>query len=322
MASLGRITRMIRDLRYTVSPRSLHRIPRHDPNQPGEARDYFVEHGWALMGGLFTPDEVARLREGVGRSDSDGLSRGDLLANPHLWQVVCDERVLRVVHAFLGGPPTYFGDSGWNIGYALGNIGFHKDNPDKQKSTKPDWQGPYTIIKVGIYLQDHAWHSGGLAVRDRSHNTVDTTLGHPIAVPSKVGDVIVWYLRTTHSGYVSRLRLVPKVVLPLPLLAKITVSKDLQYEASETFFRPLEHGQRMSMFASYGRGDHHERRYLDYLKTRKFAVESWQRSQYTDEARALTKKRGLTLVEVGNSVKHVDLTTLDVAHNEEWDNRL
>jgi hypothetical protein len=66
-----------------------------------------------------------------------------------------------------------------------------------EKIRTPDWHGRYTALRFGIYLQDHTTHTGGLNLRDRSHNTVSLTTGRTIYLQSAVGDVVVWRLRTT-----------------------------------------------------------------------------------------------------------------------------
>ena len=40
--------------------------------------------------------------------------------------------------------------------------GFHKDNADRVDPNAPDWNGRYTVLRFGIYLQDHYRHTGGL----------------------------------------------------------------------------------------------------------------------------------------------------------------
>jgi hypothetical protein len=77
-----------------------------------------------------------------------------------------------------------------------GQHGYRKDNADRKA---PNARLARALHRpgFGIYLQDHTTHTGGLNLRDRSHNTVSLTTGRTIYLQSAVGDVVVWRLRTT-----------------------------------------------------------------------------------------------------------------------------
>src|SRR4029077_21275272 len=116
------------------------------------------------------------------------IGRGDLLCKRHLWRGVIDKRILDIARRLLPPHPlVYFGDSVYQVGN--GYPGFHRDNIDRDDLNGPDWQDSYPILRMGIYLQDHRHHSGGLKVKVGSHLRED---GRPFIVDSEPGDIVVW----------------------------------------------------------------------------------------------------------------------------------
>src|SRR3984893_10303078 len=224
----------------------------------------FRENGYALIRGAFDSHEIEELRKNAFASADH---KGDLLSNPLLRDFVLDERVLAIARKILGDTLVYFGDGNFLLGEK--SHGYHKDNADREDLNAPDWQSDYTIIRFGLYLQDHSRHSGGLNVRLKSHNIPNTQEGKNIYLRTRVGDLVVWNLRTSHSGAGRLLRLFPSVYLdpshadPLPRL----------------LFAPLQ-GERGALFLTYGVDDNHLRRYLAYVQTRKYMVERWKHSEY------------------------------------------
>jgi hypothetical protein len=312
---MGKALRLARELRFTLRAG---KVPTEGFALSGlpDAARFFDDHGWVLVKHVFTSSEIETFRLDVLASERQGVA-GDLLSNPRLSRVVLDERILRLSRGLLGAKPTYFGDSSWNSSNAGGfAIGFHKDNPYKTTQNAPDWQGKYSILRMGIYLQDHVDHSGGLALRDRSHHTTDTMVGQPFAVPTAKGDVVVWSLRTSHSGFVSRPRLFPTVFVPLTVQNVLTVRAKAQYRPPTLLFRPPEYAERLALFMSLGVDGEHVRRYLDYLKTRRYAVSLWKQSHYADSVRDEAQKKGLGLIDAPAEVEGIDPATVPEEHRE------
>jgi Phytanoyl-CoA dioxygenase (PhyH) len=117
-------------------------------------------------------------------------------------------------------------------------MAFHKDNSDKINGDAPDWTKPSHLLGVGIYLQDHTHHSGGLTVFEGSHSQasikngrVITEWGKRVYLKTEPGDVVVWYLKTSHAGDWG----IPKIgllnALPLKVLRKL--------HRFEFLFKPL-----------------------------------------------------------------------------------
>jgi hypothetical protein len=224
----------------------------------------FRENGYALIRGAFDSHEIEELRKNAFASTDH---KGDLLSNPLLRNFVLDERVLAIARKILGDNLVYFGDSNALLGEK--SHGYHKDNADRHDPKAPDWQSDYTIIRFGLYLQDHSRHSGGLNVRLKSHNIPNAQEGKNIYLRTRVGDLVVWNLRTSHSGSGRLLRLFPSVYLDPHRAGRLP----------RLLFAPLQ-GERGALFCTYGVDDNHLRRYLAYVQTRKYMVERWKHSEY------------------------------------------
>lgn len=283
--------------------------PKFEPGQLAEARRFLDEHGWVIVRGVFSEADVTALRAGVQRSFEESLE-GDLFANPHLGgeNFILHERFRPLLAAFVPGRPVHFGDASYACG-TIGGQAFHKDNPDRQNGDGPDWKSPYTVLRFGVYLQDHSGHSGGLALRDGSHLETSVNRGRPFAAPSVPGDVIAWSLRTTHSGFATRLRGIPRVFVPLTLMSLLLGDKD--YRPTSFPFRPLASYPRMALFASFGIDDAHLRRFVRHLCTCDYAVRAWQATHYSAEMRRQLEDAGITLLDMPARTRGVDAATLN-----------
>ncbi|MGH8114386.1 MAG: hypothetical protein ACREPS_04930 [Rhodanobacteraceae bacterium] len=282
-------------------------------SQSNEAVEFFDEHGWVVFRNVFDATEIREFRGRVERIRQTGYA-GDLLSNKDFGgcRFILDERIVGIVRTILRAAPCYFGDSSASID--VGAMGFHKDNPDREDARAPDWRSPYTLVRVGLYLQDHAFHSGGLAVRDGSHLAVNRNKGRPLAIPSQPGDLVLWSLRTTHSGYAARLKAFPKVFVPMPVVKVLGSSSFAREHVLPGFFRPLDLDGRLAIFATYGADDEHQARYLAYLRTRQYAVGKWRATVYDQSVFDAAQARGVKLISMREQVSDLDVSKLNSAH--------
>jgi hypothetical protein len=269
---------------------------------PGLERARFRERGYAVVKRLFATDEIEALRgattsaierlqesdlvmsepgpEGVAR-----LARCDVLSIPEVRHMMLDRRLLGAIGELLGAQPTYFGESVLRIG-KQGGRAWHRDNVNRLKRRGGlDWHDPYRILRCGIYMQDQARHSGGLAVRPRSHRPGTQIRSLPIYIDAEPGDLIVWDLRTVHSGEVVRLRVAPRLALPPRLQTRLPES-----------LRVADERERMVMFMSFGVRGPHLDHYLDYLRTRKQNRELWETSRFDQEVWEQAAQAGLDVL--------------------------
>ena len=280
---------------------SFRRWPKFGLEEGHQARQFFVEHGWVILRDVFTADEVAAFRQQAERVSGHP---GDILSAPGVERFILDPRVIQTARMLLGDRPSYFGDStvSWNVPM----MGFHKDNADRDDPSAPDWQGDYTLLRMGLYLQDHDGRSGGLALRDGSHTTTDLVKGRPLAAPTSLGDLVVWSLKTTHSGNAVVTRW--GAFVPVPVVRLLS---KLAPWLLRLLTRPMAVKDRGALFATFGRADTVMDRYLAYLKTRRYAVQSWQHSTYAADAAERANAAGLTLLTMRDQVASVNPESLN-----------
>ncbi len=260
----------------------------------------FWRDGYFLAQSVFTEGEIADIRarvervfEGLAsRKTKDASLPGDLSTYKELCTVVTDRRLLELARTLLGGQPVYFRDSTAHVGSPT-KAGWHKDNrlSDRFDPHGEDWSGRYPILRMGLYCEDHLHHSGGLSVRAGSHTLVPMPPlarlsfavtgvaykriprlgvwkhamlwhGRPRHVGTRVGDVAVWNLRTTHTGHSVRTRFMADHKFPQRVEKIVPRSWSLPEEK-----------ERIALFLSFGTSSPHLSRYLAYLETRDYFQE-------------------------------------------------
>jgi phytanoyl-CoA dioxygenase PhyH len=275
------------------------------PNSfPGVDRDEFRARGYTVVKRLFELEEIEALRGDAARAmtslESTGLAvsdpgpegvarygRCDVLSIPEVRHVLLDRRLIAVIEELLGDRPTYFGESVLRIG-KHGGRAWHRDNVDRTKRLGGlDWHDPYRILRCGLYMQDQTHHSGGLAVRPRSNRPGAQIRSLPVFVEAEPGDLVVWDLRTVHSGEVVRLRLAPKVPLHPSLQTRLPQR-----------LRLGDARERMVLFMSFGLRGPHLDHYLDYLNTREQNREIWETSRFGPEVWEQAADAGLDVLGV------------------------
>jgi hypothetical protein len=265
-------------------------------------RDTFRRHGYLVVEQLFGAEEIERLRSvaldtlaeyerdgrgGVERG-KEGTMRaapGDLLSIPSLRHVLLDPRLLGAVTALLGGKPCYFGDSSVRVG-RNGIRGWHRDNVNRRRwRGGPDWRDPYPLLRCGLYMQDQAHHSGGLALRPGSNRPGRRlpTLGR--LVRARAGDLVVWDLRTVHSGEAVRMRGLPRLTLH-PRLQTLLPER----------MRVPEERERVVMFMTFALPGAHLDNYLAYLSKRDYMRAAWASSGVAPEVWEQAEEAGLEIV--------------------------
>lgn len=142
-------------------------------------------------------DEAGWLRATALALAVDERRKGTLRTNP-------DERILAWVRRILGPTVACWGDSFVQIGDGYRNL--HKDCVDMLEPAGADRRGRYLVVRFALYLQDCVRSSGGLEVRRRSHRLADFASGPLVHVESRLGDLVIFKLTTTHAGNAVRRR--------------------------------------------------------------------------------------------------------------------
>ena len=236
------------------------------------------KNGWVIAKNVFSTQEINKFRE---LALKDAHHEGDLLSSQFLADVISDNRLLDIIKECLGTETLYyFGDS--SISISRPGKGFHKDSRDRENVNSQEFKDlDYSLLRIGIYLQDHTKHSNGLCLRDKSHLYPTVNKGKIINVKTEVGDVIIWKLTTTHSANADILSLFPNSAFN-PKITKFIPK----------IFKLPSIDPRIAFFACFGKKDKYAELYIEYLKTRSYAVERWEKSIYTKENILKMEKNG------------------------------
>ncbi len=262
----------------------------------------FEKDGYVIVRGMFSRDEIKKMREGIERSLKENID-SDILSNPYLHHIPTDERVLKVYKYLLDtDKPCWWGEGNWRVDNVA--LGWHKDNAQRFCPGAPDWKEPYTVIRSGIYLQDHKNFSGGLSIRAGSHKICNTDTGELRYFDSEPGDMAFWEQTITHSGGGRITKWFPNKL--------IDPHEYWQYPDSK--FRPYPNEARMVIFMNMGRRDQCLTRHLNYLKTRTDIVRIWQNTEYQQEYLDKAKDK-LDIIQIANEVKGWDLSKLSQRHH-------
>lgn len=289
----------------------MQRVPAFDADQ-------FRRDGFQVIANVFSTDEIDQLRRSVRQviGTEPGITTRDLLSTPALRHIVLDDRMLRLARQVLGAKPVYYGDSSANIGMGQASV-WHKDNADRNDASGPDFVGPYTVIRFGLYLQDHARFSGGVNLRRGSHIPRpgrDLHQGDTIYVASQPGDVVMWPLTMTHAAKGVQLRWPRRMTVepsPQPHLpGRLPKLADRLARRVGVSLDPLPgallcppHPCRMAVFMDFAvRGPHLDRN-LEFLKTREYMIEIWRNSDYDAEALAALQGKDVELYDYWSAIK-------------------
>ncbi len=270
------------------------------------------ENSWVLCKNIFDQEYCDKLRNDCFRTYSETNKNGEILSNPYLNHLFTNEKFIDFISSFFESKPVYFGDSGFQIASFEGRIsnGFHKDSVDRENSNGIDWKPGYSLIRVGIYLQDHKNFSEGLVVRKKSHHNNNLKVGKKINVPSQKGDIIVWYLTTTHSGNAKRIKGIDFPVL----MGDDTggwLSHRLYYHLPKVFIQKSEK-DRVAIFLTFGQDDIHLKRYINYLKYRRYMVESWQSQNFNEKfLNEIKTQNKLEIIDLKKEALKLDLNNFE-----------
>lgn len=260
-------------------------------------REQFEQQGYLIVRQVFTTDEVGQLRQAAyahrDRQQQRGLVaqvkqaasvKGDLLSKDGLGWLIYDTRIVNITTDLLGDTPVYFSDSTYQIG--TGTRGFHRDNIDRyQFGQGADWDGAYPLIRFGVYLQDHDTYSGGIRFKTGTHQAAN---GADVFADTRAGDIVVWNMRTLHSGNARRL----KGLTNLPLHI------GLENRLPDFLFREQQ-GERVSLFFSYGLEGKHLDRYVEqHIQKRADMQENVRLSDYSPETLRAAEQNKVKVLDV------------------------
>jgi hypothetical protein len=295
------------------------------PQSTNVDRTKYQRDGYLHIKAAFSLSEVAEYRDKLTSTLSHmttEIPTGDLLCNQFTAEFIQGGRLIEIAQTLLGGKPQYFGDSScmvYDQDHAV--CSFHKDNSDRHDANAPDWRGDYPLLRFGLYLQDHSRSGGGLMLRAGSHKSVLKNRklevlneevigwlnGRTRYLPTEIGDLVVWNLRTTHAGMGRYIR--------GPIRRPIT---ERTQQIFPKFVQSNVAGRRLALFATFGLAGSKLDRYLENLKMRSYMVEIWRNSIYTDENFNAFSKHGAKLLDLKSVIEAETVAGKVLGQNTHW----
>lgn len=264
----------------------------------------FRKNGIIILRNLYSQAEIEGFRKAafdlLERSRKTGMSyslpaapnleffKGDCLSKPEFKDIILDERVISAIQQLVGKKHLfYFGNSIFHI-HSDGFRGYHRDNVDRTVDG-PDWHGNYTMIRCGLYLQNHDKYSGGLEVIPGSHKSLEPTNNPPEFVKSRAGDLVIWDMRILHSGNTQ----MPRFFYdhPLPIGSK----REMQLRRFGLMRK--EEKDRLAMFFAYGGDREQVMRFHEFTNAYKDDfIEGWTLSPINKKIVEEAKQKGLEII--------------------------
>lgn len=264
-------------------------------------KEQIDKHGWMVIKNVFTNEEINTFRA---YAEKDKNHKGDLLSAEHLSKIILDDRILNIYKEATGHENLiYFGDS--TLSYNTSLSGFHKDSKDRHKKDSVEFKDKnYSLLRIGIYLQDHSKHSKGLCLRSDSHLEQSIHKGKIINVKSEVGDVIIWKLTTTHSPNAEIISLFPNYAFHPGLTKRLP-----------NFLKKKSISPRLALFMGFGVEDQYTEDYIEYLKTRAYAISRWNDSNYKKEDIQTLEKKNVKVLTDCN-IADIDQSELNTDYKQ------
>ena len=265
----------------------------------------YTSDGFVLLGRFppyppsFSTQEIESLRAACAT-----YTAGDILSKRAFSFLPLDDRILMLACAMIGDRIVYFGES-TALYNAVAETPQYRHYHNDSRGDDFDFREDYPVIRVGIYLQDHARHSGGLKLRPGSHRKFcmekygfrsavkhlltrrrphDFIVRRSLNVETTAGALLAWNMRIHHTGYARRLRRFPRLAL----------HPHVENLLSDSVFMPEERG-RCVVFMAFGAPSEYLERYIENRVNRQDMGEHWRNTHFTDEAVDLARRKGVTL---------------------------
>lgn len=275
-----------------------------------EQKQKLHDDGFLLIKDVFSKEELIEMKQCATHfcslNDYNELDNGDAMSLEGMAKYLLDDRLISIAKDVLGEEIIYFGDSALHC--APNKRIFHNDaRGDNWDPSNSD----YPLYRMGFFFQDHASHSGGIKFRTGSHKkllyygkffkTLISSIykillgklsikalinnGKIVNVKSELGDVVLWNLRTEHSGGAVILKDDPdKALLPY---------QDEQIPDNKKL---PEHDIRMAIFCCFAAPHEATESYISWKVNNKDYKNHWLGCQFDkEEIQKLAKEKSITL---------------------------
>jgi hypothetical protein len=266
------------------------------------------KHGYTIVRNVFSELEMDILIKACHNKCAlnnykDSVS-GDVINNVDIRNIIFNANVISIIDSIVNGKePVYFLDS--QIHCKSNRRIFHTDARNYQVNPRVY---NYPIYRLGIYMQDHTNFSGGIKFRSNSHRRhilnklliknvllgkqglndpiSFLNIGKIINARTKIGDLVIWSLRTQHSGGA----VIPKF---LPSMAFHPFFDNF----IPNVLKKPEHDRRVSVFYTFGEDSIPLSKYIEYKLNNPNDLEHWNNSYIDNSILSFAEERGFSIHE-------------------------
>ena len=275
----------------------------------GQIKKSLKDDGFFVIRNFFSDEDIKKMillcddfcKESVGVPFVHDLIRYDKIR-----RYAFQKDLIKLMTLLIGNDDLYyFGDS--TIHFEPNKRIFHTDARPEGFVEK---YRNYPIFRVGIYLQDHFNHSGGLKLRKGSHNKMIYNkqnikglikkkfkvhsikslfnIGRVVNLKSKTGDLAIWNIKVEHSGGA----VIPKLFSNLAFWPSID-------NIIPPFLKKAEHKKRYVIFNAFGKNSEALNHYVKFreLQAKKHKYKYFYKEDYDDDVISFSKTNNFKLFE-------------------------
>lgn len=290
----------------------------------------FNEDGFLHLKNFFSEKFILEIRKYILDKYIDGtkeyyVSNSDLLSDQYLKKIILNDNLIELFKNILGENVVYFGESCWTCSHGKTNpMAYHTDNSDRDNFGK-DWEVEnYPIVRFAFYLQDHSRQGGGPLIGLKSHKnyiknlylrvlfreTLGPIMGRYKYIPYKIGDLLIWNLRTTHAGDGLKFK-----------FSNFPISKRLNKYIPDFLISRCKE-ERFLINGNFASESFYLDKYINYLKTRTYQVSRWNNMTLDEDTINELAKKNVKYKDVSKNIKQdiiekkIDFNELHLNHKD------
>ena len=198
-------------------------------------KENFWKNGYVIIRGIYTNEQVLRyrkfikdkIREIVGEGQKNWkeleiTQNKDVLSYPELRDSILNKILLKAIKFILDDEDIYY----WGYSsFRYNEKNYRSTHNDVKNDEENPFKTKYPLLRIGIYLQNHKNFSNGLkvfkgschsyklgrtllkkSIKEKEPRYLFPQRFNPINIDTMPGDVVIWNLRTCHSGNALRVK--------------------------------------------------------------------------------------------------------------------
>ena len=207
-----------------------------------EINNFFWKNGYVVLRNIYSDEQIQRYRKFIKKNIEELVGKGkknwkdleiiknrDVLSYPELRDSILNKNLLDSIKSIFENEDFYY----WGYStFRYNEKSYRSVHNDAKNDYQNPFKTPYPLLRIGIYLQDHKNFSNGLKVfkgschslkygrtmlkkilKEKEFRYLIPQQIKPINIDTMPGDVVIWNLRTCHSGNALRLKYFKNITL-------------------------------------------------------------------------------------------------------------